>query len=116
MKKITIDGVAYAPIQQMPGENWCIIRSKDAGCFLAILDSKEYTPAGLVVQLRNSRRLWYWSGASSLSQLALEGVKNPQDCKFPIALPHQEVIGVCEIIPATQEAVNIINNVPVWEQ
>jgi len=48
---------------------------------------------GRKVELVNARRLWYWSGAASLSQMALEGVKNPDTCKFPAAVPKDNADG-----------------------
>ncbi len=71
---------------------------------------------GLQAKLKDSRRLWYWSGAASLSQLAVEGTKKPGDCKFPVAMPEQEVTGVLEIIPVTVSAEKNLKGVPVWEQ
>lgn len=33
--------------------------------------------------LKNARRLWYWDGAASISQIAVDGVSKPENCKFP---------------------------------
>lgn len=71
---------------------------------------------GTEAVLKDSRRLWYWSGAASLSQLAVEGTKKPKECKFPIAMPEQEVTGVLEVIPVTDVAKASIDSVPVWAQ
>jgi hypothetical protein len=71
---------------------------------------------GTQAKLKDSRRLWYWSGAASLSQLAVEGTKKPLECKFPVAMPEQEVTGVLEIIPVTAAAKASIDSVPVWAQ
>lgn len=71
---------------------------------------------GTEAKLKDSRRLWYWSGAASLSQLAVEGTKKPSECKFPVAMPTQEVTGVLEVIPMTDAAVKSIQAVPVWAQ
>ena len=30
------------------------------------------------VELKNCRRIWYWNGAASLSELALSGVKRDE--------------------------------------
>ena len=71
---------------------------------------------GTEAKLKDSRRLWYWSGAASLSQLAVEGTKKPSECKFPIAMPEQEVLGVLEVIPMTIAAEKSLKGVPLWEQ
>lgn len=93
-------------------KQYCIVRCQSAGVFMAQVVSIKGTEA----VLKDSRRLWYWSGAASLSQLAVEGTKKPKECKFPIAMPEQEVTGVLEVIPVTDVAKASIDSVPVWAQ
>ena len=93
---------------------YSIVRCQGAGVFMAQVVAR--SKCGTQATLKDSRRLWYWKGASSLSQLAMEGVKSPGECKFPIALPSQEVTGVLEIIPVTSAAKASIDAVKVWEQ
>lgn len=91
-----------------------IIRASRAGVFFGTLKDKSYTPAGTEVELENSRRIWYWKGAASLSQLATEGVKEPESCKFSVVVPQHMVEQVIEIIPCTEEAIKSISSVRVW--
>lgn len=91
-----------------------IIRAAHAGVFFGTLVEKEATAAGVEVVLHNSRRLWYWKGACSLSQLANEGVKDPDDCKFTVIVPEHNVMQVIEIIPCSEAAVKSIEGVKVW--
>ena len=92
-----------------------IVRADRAGVFFGTLKEKTATSAGVEVVLENSRRLWYWSGAASLSQLAVEGVKRPNDCKFTVTVAEHNVMGVIEIIPCTEQAVSNIESVRVWK-
>ena len=46
----------------------CMVRTYSAGVFLGTLKSRE----GKEVVLKDARRMWYWDGAASLSQLATE--------------------------------------------
>lgn len=39
---------------------------------------------GSEVTLKNARRIWYWDGAASLSQLSKDGTSNPSNCKFTV--------------------------------
>ena len=118
MKTIIVDGVEYVEkgkhqkAEDLNGMTYAIIRTYSAGCFAGYVkerDGKE----GVIV---NARRLYYWSGASTLSQLAMEGVKNPEDCKFPCEVPELQLTEIIEVIPATEEAKKSINKVKVWEQ
>lgn len=95
----------------MPENKFCIIRCNRSGVFFAKVRKLE----GDVAELAEARRLWYWDGAASLSQLAMEGVKRPGNCKFTVTVPAMTVLGVIEVIPCTDEAVESIKGVPVWK-
>ena len=88
-----------------------IIRAKNAGVFYGTLANKE----GNEVVLKDCRRIWYWDGAASLSELAVSGVTKPKDCKFSVVVPSITILEVIEIIPCTPEAIENIEAVPVWK-
>ena len=77
-----------------------IIRCDRAGVFYGEIAERR----GSEADLTNARRLWYWEGAASLSQLATEGVKAPENCKFTVTVPEVTVLGVIEVIPCTKAA------------
>lgn len=117
MDTIIINGVEYVPKDQIPSTNadglpYVVVRSRESGCHAGYLLSRE----GANVTLKDSRRLWYWKGAATLSQLAEEGVKNPSDCKFPQTVSEIKILGCCEIITATEAARESIEKVPVWKK
>ena len=89
----------------------CIVRGDRSGVFFGEIKSRE----GKEVVIGNCRRLWYWDGAASLSQLAAEGVKRPKDCKFTMVVEELCVLDAIEIIPCTEEACESIDGVPVWK-
>ena len=95
----------------------CVIRANRAGVFFGTVTSKTVTPGGYnEVELKDVRRLWYWDGAASLSQLATDGVKAPGQCKFTVVVPEMVVSGVIEIIPASDAAIRNIESVEVWKR
>lgn len=89
-----------------------IIRCDRAGVFFAKIAERRGSEADLV----DCRRLWYWDGAASLSQLAMEGVTAPRNCKFTMTVPSMTVLGVIEVIPCTDTAVQSVNGVRVWKR
>ena len=89
---------------------YVIVRAQGAGVFAGELVSRK----GTECTLRNSRRLWYWSGAASLSELAVKGTSRPNDCRFPIAVPEQDITGVLEVLNATDAARTSIEGVREW--
>ncbi|MFA5676587.1 MAG: hypothetical protein WDA65_08725 [Christensenellales bacterium] len=92
-------------------EQYYIIRADRAGVFFGKIKERN----GSEAVLTDVRRLWFWDGAASLSQLAVEGTKKPKNCKFTITVPEMTVLGVIEIIPCSGEAVNSINGVKAWK-
>lgn len=91
----------------------CIVRCDRAGVFYATV--KEYDSTTREATLKDCRRIWYWSGAASISQLAMEGVKDEGNCKFTVTVPEMCVMQVIEIIPCSEDAVANIESVPVWK-
>lgn len=89
-----------------------IVRTYTAGVFAGNLESQN----GKEVVLRNARRIWYWSGAASLSQLAMEGTKDPANCKFPCPVDRVQLLEAIEIIDCTDKAQESIMGVPVWQK
>jgi len=92
-------------------QEFVIVRTYSAGVFFGNLVSRKNQE----VVLANARRLWYWSGAASLSQLAMEGTKKPAACKFPIAMNSIILLQAIEIIPCTAIAAKNIQDVPIWK-
>lgn len=89
-----------------------IIRANRAGVFYGTLQEKN----GTEVTLTDCRRIWYWEGAASLSQLAAEGVTNPQNCKFTVYVSKIIILGVIEIIECSEQAIKSIESVDVWKR
>lgn len=88
-----------------------IVRANGAGVFFGEVEKIEGTTA----TLKNARRLWYWDGAASLSQLAHEGTSRPNNCKFPIAVEEVVVFNVLEILSVTDKAAKSIDGVKIWK-
>lgn len=88
----------------------CVVRTYSAGVFFGMVKERN----GKEVTMTDARRLWYWDGAVSLSQLANEGVSKPENCKFPAPVAEVLLTEAIEIIPATEAAIANIAAVPEW--
>lgn len=95
----------------MTNETYYIIRCDRAGVFFAKIAERR----GNEADLTDCRRLWYWDGAASLSQMAAEGTKKPSECKFTMTIPRMTVLGVIEVIPCSDAAVENIKAVQEWK-
>ena len=89
-----------------------IVRGNNSGVQFGTVREIE----GNIILLENSRRLWYWEGAASLSQLAEHGVKFPQNCKFSVTnTKGHYILDAIEIIECTEEAMKSIEGVLEWK-
>ena len=66
------------------------------------------------VTLKNARRIFYWDGAATLSQLAVDGTSAPTKCKSPCSVPEITLTEAIEIIPMTIKAIKSLNGVAIW--
>ena len=112
-KEIEINGETYVKksLQEIR-KDYVIVRTYSAGVFAGYLESRN----GQEVVMLNARRLWYWDGAASLSQLAMEGVTKPENCKFPCEVDKVELLQVIEILDCTEKARKSIKGVAVWKK
>ena len=88
-----------------------IVRGDKSGVFFGTLKERDECE----VLLADARRIWYWEGAASISQLACEGVRQPEKCKLAMPVKSILLLDVVEITPCTEEATDIIESVHVWK-
>ena len=110
MRTLTVNGVTYYEASTNLSE-YCIVRTYSAGVHFGILEQRD----GKEVQLKNARRIWYWDGAASLSQMAVDGVSKPENCKFSVLVPTILLTEAIEIIDCTEKAAKCILEVPEWK-
>ena len=120
LKEIEINGILYVrkdtinsfqESEKLDGMPYVIIRTYSAGVHVGYLEKRE----GKECILRNTRRIHYWDGAASLSQMALNGVSKPKNCRFSVIIDKIELIECIEILYCTKEAQENIQGVFVWK-
>ena len=118
IKELVINGETYvgkSDVSEMAGKHdgmeYCIVRTYSAGVFAGYVESRN----GQEVVVRTARRIFYWDGAASLSQLAMSGTSKPQNCKFPEAVDKVTLLQAIEIIPCSEKAKKSIESVGVWK-
>lgn len=119
-EKITVNGKEYVLAssvknvkrESIEAKKYVIVRTYSAGVFAGYLKSRK----GKEVVLQDARRIWYWKGAASLSQLSIDGTSSPGECKFPAAVDEVLLTEVIEILPVTVKAKASILGVKEWKQ
>ncbi len=89
---------------------YVIVRGDRSGVFAGTLVSRK----GREVELTGARRIWYWNGAASISELAQRGTSRPRDCKFPAPVTRILILDAIEIITALPAAKKSIESVAIW--
>jgi len=91
---------------------YVLLRTYSAGVHLGILDVMD----GKNAKLKKAIRIYYWDGACSLSQLAVDGTQAPNNCKFAIPVPSLVLTDVIEYIAVTKKALKSIKSVATWKK
>ena len=120
---IKIDEVEYVradSVSQKPpsvdGMERCIIRSYAAGVFVGYVAEQKAELNGVNITLKQAKRIHYWDGACSLTQLAKDGTVAPANCRITEAVESQFIANVIEIIPISKKSADIIDGVKAWKK
>lgn len=118
-ESIKIDDIEYirkdklpSMAQEVDGMKYCVVRTYSAGVhigYVAEFGEKHPQHAKLI----NSRRLHYWGGAASLSQVALDGVNDSS--RIAMELPEIELTDVIEVIPCSEYAAEFFKKAKAWK-
>ena len=73
-----------------------IVRTYSAGVFFGYLQAR----SGKDVELTRARRIWFWTGANTLSEIALHGVGPGSKIAEPVTVTLTEAI---EVISCSKE-------------
>ena len=119
VNEVEINGIQYVKkgdstekAVSLNGMEYLLVRTESAGVFAGY--SKGVCDNSFIVLYR-ARRIWYWAGAASLSQLAIDGTAKPDECKFPEAVEKVKLFEVIEILYPTAKAQKSIEGVPIWK-
>lgn len=88
-----------------------ILRANGAGVFYGTLSAKE----GSTALLTNARKIYRWAGSLAVEDLAAEGPGKPRDCKITSVNSEIEIENVLQINVCTDQAISVIESIPVWK-
>ena len=91
-----IDNSAEAKNHAMVGK-YCVIRTYSAGVHVGTVKSVN----GTEVILEDSRRIWNWKGAFTLSEMSQKGIS---EGRIAVSLPLLALTEAIEIIPCSEKA------------
>lgn len=115
MKTIEINGVEYVRADSVEKakvdlSKVVLVRTCSAGVHIGEIADRN----GKEVLLANSRRLYYWDGACSLSQVAMDGVN--KNSKISVIVPEITLTEAIEIIPMSKKAAKQMMEAPEWKK
>ncbi len=117
---IKIDDIEYvrkdstnSQAPEVGGMKYCVVRTYSAGVHIGYV-SEFGTKQPQHIKLLKSRRLHYWSGAASLSQVAMDGVGDSS--RIAVELPEIELTDVIEVIPCSETAAEFFQKVKAWKK
>ena len=89
-----------------------IVRANTAGVFFGKIKETNGKDS---VTMSDVRKLWFWDGAASVEQLAVDGVMLPDRCKFTVSVDEMEIVDPIQLIPCTDSATSCIKAVRPWK-
>lgn len=92
-----------------PIGKYVIVRTYSAGVHFGILDECE----GQILRLKKSRRLWRWSDAFTLSEVANNGIG--KESKISEVLDEIILTQAIEIIPCSKKSIKIIEEIESYK-
>ena len=90
---------------------YCIVRSNLAGVFFGILTNK----VGEELTLSKARKFYFFSGANTVEDLAVQGALNVKNNKLTVEVEEIVISKFEQILPCTKEAVKQIKTIPIWK-
>lgn len=118
-KTIKIDDVEYVRAdanqlaQSVDNMRYCVVRTYSAGVHIGyVAEFGEKHPQH--AKLLKSRRLHYWSGACSLSQVAMDGVSS--ESRIAMEIPEIELTDVIEVIPCSTKTAEFFQKAKAWKK
>lgn len=115
-KTIMINDVKYVRGDKLDGLDLVLVRSYGAGVFYGYLKEKKAELNGVNITLLQARRIFYWDGACSLTQVAIDGTAAPDNCKITDPIDNHFIANVIEILPISIKAEKILNGVKSWKK
>ena len=96
-------------------KRYVMVRTYAMGVFAGYLEPESTETLKV---LSDARRIWFWAGASSLSELATLGTSKPKECKFPCTVSRVELTSPqgFEVLDITDKAKTSIESVAIWTQ
>ena len=118
---IKIDDITYIREDVTPrvapevdGMKYCVIRTYSAGVHIGFVEQFMTKGNPQYIKLLKSRRLHQWSGACSLSQVAMDGVA--ADSRIAMEIPEIELTDVIEIIPCSKKSAEFFQSAKAWKK
>lgn len=90
-----------------------LVRTDTAGVHFGTLVKGLVTNDHYSIKLSNTKRIYSWAGACSLSQLALEGTEN-KETRISVKIPSNYLQAI-EIMEMTDYAISQFSELPTWK-
>jgi hypothetical protein len=91
------------------GKTLCVVRTYSAGVFYGWVNYEDAD--GFNIEIFEAVRIWKWDGAFTLSEVATNGVKQTENCKFGVELPVVKINRWIELIPMSEKAITSLNKI-----
>ena len=112
VKYVRKDSIKETSYKQTEGMKYCIFRGHECGVHAGYLKNDSVFGSPNAFEVVNARRLWRWDSKFTLTELANNGVRKTENCKFSEPSVNPVVLlDVYEVLPCTEAAAESIEKV-----
>lgn len=112
VKKSSIENVAPSFDEDDEKHPYCIFRGHECGVHAGYLVESNIYGSPNAVKVAQARRLWRWDSKFTLTELANNGPRKAENCKFSEPSKNDiTLLDVFEILPCTKESAKWLKEV-----
>ena len=113
VKYVREDSIKSNRAEPVDGLDYCVVRTYSAGVHIGYVKDfgVKYPQQATLLK---SRRLHQWSGAASLSQVALDGVDT--NSRIAMELPEITLTDIIEVIPCSEVSAEFFKGAKAWSK
>lgn len=112
VKKSSVENAAPSFDEDDEKHPYCILRGHECGVHAGYLVESNLYGSPNAVKVAQARRLWKWDSKFTLTELANNGPRKAENCKFSEPSKNEIILlDVFEILPCTKESAKWLKEV-----
>lgn len=115
VKYVRKDSIKEENFKKTDGMTYCIFRGHECGVHAGYLEKYNMFGSPNAFKVMNARRLWRWDSKFTLTELANNGIRKIENCKFSEPSVNPVILlDVYEVLPCTEASAESLEKVEAY--